>query len=539
MTEDRRGFFQKSLSHSTGQHNLSSKSISSSKKASKLLGVSTDEVLEASQKDLFRRRSSNDLDIPPTGLLQDDNDDDVAPKSSVGSGGSSSSSKWSRNDSTSSATSTSTGSKIGGILKSSRVKFKSRRATVDEGSSNNNNNNLASSLTRSDDSTAEGGGGTATTTTTSTTITRRGISWGSSRSDHSENEDNIDNNSDKVTPLDHRRPNPFPSPQDKPRFKLMERSMSRKTRNSFRVGGGPGAAYPHNKAATALLGVGGSTFYVSDPNDPRVTKGDPFHNALRINNCNNMVKHIRVNDILSNNNSSSKKDAGSDYNKDQDSLTSLILKSLSNKRMCDVQLVGGLDDVIVNAPSYLLGVHSKVLESVFFYSPPPKDGTTTTAAAAATANENNAAVIEGEEFFDTSCTSLDNDLDDTAASAASQRNNNNANNNTRVVEIPFATHTALKAMLHFLATRSLPDNLEHDANESNIRCICQIYLFGRLYKISSLQNHAYRIARLLMNKLPRLVCAAFDECIASTKRLPEKRRLSSSSVDELMDCCLE
>ena len=494
MTDDdsRRTALTKSLSHSVGHRNLSR---SSSSKASKLLGVSTDEVLEASRrKDLFRRRSSNDIDTT-TGLEEDDElheqheQERTSTKSST-----SNSSKWSRNDSVSSTTST--GSKFGGILKS-RVKFtKARRATIDA--------NLASS-TQSEpppqDSIAEG-----------TATTRRGISWGS------ESEENVDS-SDKLAPLDSRGPNPFPSPHDKPHYNLMERSMSRRTRKSFRVG-----AYNHKG-----FGVGGSTFYVGS-DDPRATKGDPFNNALRINNCNNLVKHIRVNAILSN--STSSKD--SDENNDQDSLTSLILKSLSKKRMCDVQLVG-MDDVIVDAPSYLLGVHSQVLESMFFSS---------TSSDGSMKNEKKAVVVvEGEEeqFFDASCTSLD-DFDASANEStllAATTGTTTTDNIDRRVEIPFAKHTALKATLHFLATRSLPDHLENDANESNIRCICQIYAFGRLYKISSLQNHAYRIARLLMNKMPRLVCAAFDECIVSTKRLPEQRRFSSSSVDELMDCCLE
>ena len=473
-----------------GHRNLSR---SSSSKASKLLGVSTDEVLEASRrKDLFRRRSSNDIDT--TGL-DDDEEEHEHEQERTSTKSSTSSSKWSRNDSVSSTTST--GSKFGGILKS-RVKFtKARRATIED----RYNNNLASSTQSEPPPQDELG--TATTTATP----RRGISWGS------ESEENVD----KLAPLDS-RPNPFPSPHDKPRYNLMERSMSRRTRKSFRVGGA------HRKG---LLGVGGSTFYVGS-DDPRATKGDPFNNALRINNCNNMVKHIRVNAILSNSNSS--KDSN-DENKDQDSLTSLILKSLSKKRMCDVQLVG-MDDVIVDAPSYLLGVHSKVLESMFFSS---SDGSM---------KKKKAVVVEGEEeqFFDASCTSLD-DFDASASEstllATPTGTTTTDSIDMRRVEIPFAKHTALKATLHFLATRSLPDHLENDANESNIRCICQIYVFGRLYKISSLQNHAYRIARLLMNKMPRLVCAAFDECIVSTKRLPEKRRFSSSSVDELMDCCLE
>jgi len=115
----------------------------------------------------------------------------------------------------------------------------------------------------------------------------------------------------------------------------MERNMSRRNRQSFR------------------LGRGGGTSFNVNPSDPRATQGDPFNNIGGIGKCNNMVKHIRVNAILSSTNASTK---SLDFEK-EDSLETVILDSLSKKGLCDVQLVGGLDNVVVDAPSYLLGVH--------------------------------------------------------------------------------------------------------------------------------------------------------------------------------------
>mmetsp|Transcript_1162 Transcript_1162/g.2436 ORF Transcript_1162/g.2436 Transcript_1162/m.2436 type:complete len:587 (-) Transcript_1162:113-1873(-) len=175
----------------------------------------------------------------------------------------------------------------------------------------------------------------------------------------------------------------------------------------------------------------------------------------------------------------------------EDSLSSVVLKSLSKKSLCDVKIVGK-DDVPVEAPSYLLSAHSEVFESLF-YSESTK-------------------IAEDEKPSDSI--------------------GGNKSSRPHRVELEFAEWDAIEATMHFLATRSLPLDLENGANESNIRYICQIHLFGRLFKIPSLTNHAYRTARRLMNKTPRLVCAAFDECSVSKKLLPPRYSLPSSH-DEL------
>jgi len=313
---------------------------------------------------------------------------------------------------------------------------------------------------------------------------------------------------------------------------LMERNMSRRNRQSFR------------------LGRGGGTSFNVNPSDPRATQGDPFNNIGGIGKCNNMVKHIRVNAILSSTNASTK---SLDFEK-EDSLETVILDSLSKKGLCDVQLVGGLDNVVVDAPSYLLGVHSEVFESMFY----PSSSSSSDRRAAAQDEKRRPSRRRSDDKFRDSCTSveeilemdlqeeedgddLDNSLrlgDDGVLSPSKRMNKKKQSR----VELPFATSPAIQATLHFLATRSLPPTLEKEESETNIRTLVQVYLLGRIYKINSLEDHSNRTARLLMNKMPRLVCAAFDECIASKERLPivtERMSFVSSSHDELMEYCLE
>lgn len=306
----------------------------------------------------------------------------------------------------------------------------------------------------------------------------------------------------------------------------MERSMSRRARNSFRVGPGTGS---------------GNSFYVRK-GDPRATSGDIFNNAVGIDKCNNIVKHIRVNAILS---SGKKLHSFNEDSEEKNMLSSIILKSLTKKTFCDAELVGGLDGVVVEVPSYLLAVHSEVFESMFYSSSDDNDNN----VAAATANANATAENVEDATTPKSETSLNDSLrieDDEFFDSIADLSDHNkqylsiASSSRKRVDIPFAKQNALKATMHFLATRSLPDEIEKiGANESSIRTICQIHLFGRIYKISSLQDHADRVARLLMNKLPRLVCAAFDECIAGSKRLPLERRMSSTMYDGLMEYALE
>ena len=106
------------------------------------------------------------------------------------------------------------------------------------------------------------------------------------------------------------------------------------------------------------------------------------------------------------------------------------------------------------------------------------------------------------------------------------------------VELGFANRDAIEAVMHFLVTCSLPSGLENQVNEFNLRCICQIYLVGRLLKITSLLDQAYRTARLFMNKMHWLVFAVFDECNVSVQLL-SPTYVPPSSLGELKVYALE
>jgi len=200
-------------------------------------------------------------------------------------------------------------------------------------------------------------------------------------------------------------------------------------------------------------------------------------------------------------------------------------------------------------------IYSEVFESMFYPSSSSYDR-----RAAAQDEKRRPSRRRSDDDFRDSCTSveeilemdlqqeeedddvLDNSLrlgDDGVLSPSKRMNNKKKQSR---VELPFATSPAIQATLHFLATRSLPPTLEKEESETNIRTLVQVHLLGRIYKINSLEDHSNRTARLLMNKMPRLVCAAFDECISSKERLPivtERMSFVSSSHDELMEYCLE
>jgi len=179
---------------------------------------------------------------------------------------------------------------------------------------------------------------------------------------------------------------------------------------------------------------------------------------------------------------------GPDLEATEDSLASILLKSFLKKSLCDVEIIGK-DGVPVEAPSYLLAAHSEVFEDMIYSD--------------AQDAKPNLSTSGGDESF------------------IRYR-----------VDLEFAEWDSIQASVHFLATRNLPDGLENEASEFSIRYICQIYLFGRLFKIPSLANQAYTTARRLVNTKPSLVCAAFDECLVSTKILALKFSLPSSR-DEL------
>ncbi|KAL7534417.1 hypothetical protein ACHAXR_005858 [Thalassiosira sp. AJA248-18] len=201
----------------------------------------------------------------------------------------------------------------------------------------------------------------------------------------------------------------------------------------------------------------------------------------------------------------------------QEPLSCVILNSLRNERLCDVEIIGN-DDVPVQAPSYLLAAHSEVFEAMFysqgqrlnsndqFFDCPDESNVETANLAETTPG---GGIIEGGE-----------------SSARHQ------------VELAFADYDAIQASVEFLATRSLPEHLEEEANEFIIRSICRIHLIGMVFKISPLMNQADRMARRIMNKKPELVCAAFDECIVSAELVSPKYK-KSSWLDEMKEYALD
>lgn len=205
-----------------------------------------------------------------------------------------------------------------------------------------------------------------------------------------------------------------------------------------------------------------------------------------------------------------------------DSLSTVILTSLSKACLCDVMIVGRDKENPVGTPSYLLAAHSDVfLDMLYSNSTHPA--------------ENANAPPRPRKAKASFAGFLDMLYDSDSADAV---DNVNSPPSPHKVKIPFAGRDAIEGSIHFLATRSLPAGHEDESSEANLRCICQVYLIGRIYKIASLTNHAYRAACRLMNKIPCLVCAVFDEFIESTKLLPSNLK-PPSSRDELKDFVLE
>eukprot|EP00584_Thalassiosira_punctigera_P004372 CAMPEP_0172535028 /NCGR_PEP_ID=MMETSP1067-20121228/7195_1 /TAXON_ID=265564 ORGANISM="Thalassiosira punctigera, Strain Tpunct2005C2" /NCGR_SAMPLE_ID=MMETSP1067 /ASSEMBLY_ACC=CAM_ASM_000444 /LENGTH=758 /DNA_ID=CAMNT_0013319917 /DNA_START=197 /DNA_END=2473 /DNA_ORIENTATION=- len=205
-----------------------------------------------------------------------------------------------------------------------------------------------------------------------------------------------------------------------------------------------------------------------------------------------------------------------------DNLVSVLLKSLDDERLCDVEIVGK-DEVGVQAPSFLLAAHSEVFKEMFYSKKEADDDAGGRAAGAAddAADDDDDDANILDSLHDTTHT-----VDDSPSHVVHR------------VRLSFATWDATNAALHFLVARELPDGLESDPNEVNMRTVCQMHLLGRAFKIPSLANGAYRTARLFMNKVPRLVCAAFDECVVSSNLLGGEYRLPKGQ-DELLAYALE
>jgi len=196
----------------------------------------------------------------------------------------------------------------------------------------------------------------------------------------------------------------------------------------------------------------------------------------------------------------------------EDSLSETILKSLSRERLCDVEVVGK-DEVPVEVPGYLLAAHSEIFEEMF-YSKKEKL-TVCEKAAAAAADVEKANPASGEDYREDSGSSSSGEDDPSDSDDPPSHCEHH-------VKLKFATWDSINATVHFLATRTLPDRLERAANEHSLRTICQMHLIGRMFNLCALKDQAYRTARLIMNKTPRLVSVAFDECVLADSLLGEE-----------------
>lgn len=155
-------------------------------------------------------------------------------------------------------------------------------------------------------------------------------------------------------------------------------------------------------------------------------------------------------------------------------IVSALLESLKKIHLCDVKLLGR-DGVTVNAPGYLLAVNSSIIEGMLY------------------------PTAQSEP------TSIHEDRSEKKQAIAVP-----SVSSTRKIDIPFADEPAISASVHFLASQNLPTSLD-------IRTICKVYLIGKLFRINLLADEAYRKGRIMINKLPCLACAAFDESTGSER----------------------
>lgn len=158
----------------------------------------------------------------------------------------------------------------------------------------------------------------------------------------------------------------------------------------------------------------------------------------------------------------------------------------------------------MNAPDYLLAIHSSVIEGILYPVVLPSI-------------QEDESEREGMDNFHSPPTS-----------------------SVRKVDVPFATEPAISAALHFLVAQNLPTDL------SDSRVMCQIYFIGKLFKINALADEVCRQGRLMINKssstdMPEKVCAAFDECSALERAGEEHKwwNLSFGGINELKEYALE
>ena len=175
-----------------------------------------------------------------------------------------------------------------------------------------------------------------------------------------------------------------------------------------------------------------------------------------------------------------------------------IVRSFGKSHLCDTRILG-CDGSVVMAPSYLLALHSSVIEDIIY--PPSTRGRPPSSSREKTslmmsigedpceAEGENSADVDALPYYDIIGGPVKHQID-----------------------MPFATGTAISTFLHFLAALSLPTNVD------DVRIMCQVYFIGKLLQINPLADEAYGRGRILINQSStEMTCAAFDECKAFEK----------------------
>jgi len=172
---------------------------------------------------------------------------------------------------------------------------------------------------------------------------------------------------------------------------------------------------------------------------------------------------------------------------EETSLSAKLLEVAGRGNFCDVEITGK-NNIVVRAPSFLLACQSAVFEEIFY----PKEG-----------SKANYPIVSPSD--------------------------------PRKVRIEFADESTIKGAIHFCATLELLPELEHESYEADVRALCQLHLFAKLFKVLPLINATYRAARRAMNKKPPLACAAFDECNVLSEKAESQNYWGLNMVSQKYD----
>lgn len=211
-----------------------------------------------------------------------------------------------------------------------------------------------------------------------------------------------------------------------------------------------------------------------------------------------------------------------------------ILSSFSKSHLCDTQLLG-CDGTVVMAPSYLLALHSSVIEDIIY--PPSSRGRLSSSSRGTPS----LLMSIGEDPFESEGGDTPDPVRNFSDVDAHPYYDIPGGPVTHKIDVPFATEAAISIFLHFLAALSLPTNVE------DVRVMCQVYFIGKLFQISPLADEACRKGRILINQSsPEMTCAAFDECKAFEKMGGEIHNwwgYSFKGINEMksyaLDCVLD